>query len=214
MVRKFACGLIYVSLFLTFARTLAADVKLPDPLKKGGEGIFTLLEARASGTRNAFPRGGVTDEELSAILWAATGRNRGGKGWTVPMGLGRKPYVKIFAVRADGAFYYDWNSHTLKTVVDKDVRKEINNDGFVQTSPVVLVFVADPAEMGDMARLNDNNAMAYVLTGAMTQNIYLAADSLGIGARYMVTFNADKIKSLFNLKAGETPLCISPLGKR
>jgi len=130
------------------------------------------------------------------------------------MGLGRKPYVKIFAVRADGAFYYDWNSHTLKTVVDKDVRKEINNDGFVQTSPVVLVFVADPAEMGDMARLNDNNAMAYVLTGAMTQNIYLAADSLGIGARYMVTFNADKIKSLFNLKAGETPLCISPLGKR
>jgi len=214
MIKK---GMFYPVVFLfvlLFAQILHADVKLPEPRKTGGEGIFKLLEQRASGTRNAFPSGKITDEELATILWAATGLNRGGKGWTVPMGQGKKPYVKIFAVREDGAYYYDWKTHTLKTVADKDLRKEVNNDGFVQTSPVVLVFVSDPSEMGAMARFNEHNEVAYILTGAMTQDIYLAADSLGISARYMVTFNADKIKNLLKLKDGETPLCISPLGKK
>ncbi|MDR3259000.1 MAG: nitroreductase family protein [Fusobacteriaceae bacterium] len=211
--RKLFCfGILF--LFFTITQSLRADVKLPDPLKNGGTGIFTLLEQRASGTRNAFPTGKISDTELATILWAATGLNRSGKGWTVPMGQGKKPYVKIYAVRPDGAYYYDWNTHTLKTITDKNIMKEINNDGFVQSSPVVLIFVSDPSEMGAMARFNEGNAVASILTGAMTQDIYLAADSLGISARYMVSLNEDKIKNAFGLKEGEVPLCIMPLGKR
>lgn len=214
MIQKklFCFGILF--LFFAIAQNLLADVKLPDPIKTGGTGIFTLLEQRASGTRNAFPTGKISDTELATILWAATGLNRNGKGWTVPMGQGNKPYVKIYAVRPDGVYYYDWNTHTLKTITDKNVMKEINNDGFVQASPVVLIFVSDPSEIGGMARLNEGNSVAFTLTGAMAQDIYLASDSIGISTRYMVSFNTDKIKSIFGLKDGEVPLCIMPLGKR
>jgi len=207
---------VWSFLFVAFIAvpSLWADNKLPNPAKTGGSGIFTLLEQRASGTRGSFPAGKISEEELSSILWAAMGRNRGGKGWTTPLAGGRNPYVKIYVFRPDGAYLYDGSSHTLKTVTEQNVMKEINNDGFVQASPAVLVFVSDPSDLGSMARLNGNNELAYTATGAMAQNVYLAADSLGISTRYIVSLNAGEIGSALGLKGGEVPLCILPLGKR
>jgi hypothetical protein len=191
-----------------------ADVKLPDPKRGGGDGIFGLLEKRASGTRGDFPKNDISLDELSTILWAATGLNRDGKGWTVPTAGGKSPYVKIYAVKPDGVFLYDWKEHSLVEISNKNALGEITGDGFVKESPCVLVFVTDAGDLGSMASLNAGNSLAYIATGAMTQNIYLAADSLGISGRYMVSFNGDGMKNELKLRDGETPLCIMPLGKR
>jgi hypothetical protein len=213
-LKNLFCCLAAVVLFLAVTGTAFADVKLPEPAKSGGEEIFTLLERRASGTRGEFPSGAVSDEELAAILWAGTGLNRGGKGWTVPLAGGKPPYVKVFAVRADGVFLYDWKNHSLVSVSDKNALAEISGDGFVRSSSCVLIFVSDPSGLGNMARLNDGDALAYIATGAMTQNMYLAADTLGISTRYMVSMKTDAVKKELKLKNDETPLCIMPLGKR
>jgi hypothetical protein len=199
---------------LVLAASAYADIKLPDPRRDGGDGVFSLLERRASGTRGDFPKGAISDEELSAVLWAASGLNRDGKGWTVPLAGGRPPYVKIFAVRPDGAFLYDWKNHSLVEITGENVLGKITGDGFVRESPCVLVFVSDPGDLGNMASLNQGNALAYTASGAMTQNAYLAADSLGISGRYMVSMKTDAVKSELKLKAPEAPLCIMPLGKR
>jgi nitroreductase len=191
-----------------------ADIKLTEPKKEGGDGIFTLLERRASGARDNFPKGPVTLDELSAILWAATGRNRGNTGWTVPLAGGLPPYVAIYAVKSDGVFLYDPGEHALKEISDKNALSSITGDGFVRDSPVVLVFVSDPGGLGDMSRLNEGNALAYTASGAMSQNAYLAADSLGISARYMASMKADVVRSELKLREEQTPLCIMPLGKR
>ncbi|MDR1322931.1 MAG: SagB/ThcOx family dehydrogenase, partial [Candidatus Margulisbacteria bacterium] len=76
-MRKFYCLFLLVFLAVAGAEALLPE-PLPQPRTSGGEGIFTLLEKRASGTRNAFPTGAVSDQELATILWAATGRNRNG----------------------------------------------------------------------------------------------------------------------------------------
>jgi hypothetical protein len=191
-----------------------ADVELPKPQKDGGEAIFNLLEKRASGTRGNFPKGEISLEELSTILWASTGTNRGGKGWTVPLAGGKEPYVKIYAAKRDGVFLYDWKGHSLKEISDKNVLVDISGDGFVHDSPVVLIMVTDNVNMGSMANLNGGNALAYIATGAMSQNAYLAADSLGISARYMVSMKVDGVKRELKLSGEDTPLCIIPLGKR
>ncbi|GBR73679.1 nitroreductase superfamily protein [Candidatus Termititenax aidoneus] len=200
-MRKF-CGV----LLLVFLAAAGAEVKLAKPQASGGEGIFTLLEKRASGLRIGFPTGAVSDQELSTILWAATGRNRNGKGWTVPVGMGRPPHVKVYAVKNDGAFLYDWQKHALTEVNPKNVKAEVTADGFVRNSSVILVFVADTAA-------NKRAEMDNILVGAMSQNVYLAANALGVTTRYLMTLNADGIRKELKLNKTDLPLCIMPLAK-
>ena len=214
MSKVFTMLLAMLLCCFVFAASAIADVKLPDPKRDGGDGIFTLMENRASGTRNAFPNGAITDDELSTILWAASGLNRGGNGWTVPLAGGKPPYVKIFPVRPDGAFLYDWKEQSLVEVTGENVLSRITGDGFVQTAPCVLVFVSAPDGLGNMSGLNEGNTLAYIATGSMTQNVYFAADALGISGRYIISMKADAIKNELKLEESETPLCIMPLGKR
>jgi nitroreductase len=65
-----------------------------------------------------------------------------------------------------------------------------------------------------MARFNAGNTLAYIASGAMTQNVYLAADALGISGRYIISMKADSLKQALKLKDSDSPLCIMPLGKR
>jgi hypothetical protein len=206
------CGAMLICAILS--SSALADISLPKPVSSGGDGIFALIERRASGTRNAFPTGGISDEELSTILWAASGRNRNDGGWTVPLAGGRPPYVKIYVVRKDGVFLYDWKAHSLAEISKKNALADVTGDDFVKASPAVLILASDPSNLGSMARLNDGNALAYTAAGAMSQNVYLAADSLGISTRYMVSMKLDGVKRELKLEADETPLCIMPLGKR
>jgi hypothetical protein len=191
-----------------------ADVKLPKPKTSGGDGIFDLLEKRASGVRGDFPKGKVPTEDLATILWSATGRNRGGRGWTIPLAGGKPPYVKIYALTGEGAFLYDWKEHSLVEVSAKNIMGDITGDAFVRESSCILVFVTDMKDLGSMARFNEGNALAYTAAGAMSQNAYLAADALGISTRYMVSMKTDAVRRELKLNETDTPLCIMPLGKR
>jgi len=47
----------------------------------------------------------------------------------------------------------------------------------------------------------------------MTQNVYLAAAALGIGARYVHTLNADEIRRALKLPPGDVPIALMLLGK-
>jgi SagB-type dehydrogenase family enzyme len=192
----------------------SADINLPKPLKAGGTGVFSAIENRASGTRGAFPTGAVSDEELSTILWAAAGRNRDGKGWTVPTAGGLSPYAVVYVVMKDNAYLYDPESHKLLSVANGNVINNITNDDFVKKAPVVLVFVSNTDSLGAMGKLNEGNALAYNITGAMTQNAYLACESLKIAARYMVSMNTDGVNKVLKLKKGHIPVAIMPRGKR
>ena len=213
MSKKFILLLAGVLCCFAFTSSVSADIKLPEPLRDGGEGIFTLIERRASGPRSGFPSGPISDEELSTILWAASGRNRKDNGWTVPTAFGMPPYVKIFAVRPDGAFLYNWQQQSLIKVTDENILPKISDDEFVQTAPCVLAFVSAPDVLGDSGGI-EGNVLEYIATGAMTQQIYLAADALDISVRYMIFMKADAIKSELKLEDLEVPLCILPLGKR
>ena len=70
---------------LLCASPVLADEPLPDPQQSGGMSLFEALKRRSSAAGGDFSLADVTREELSTILWAASGMNRGTKGWTVPM---------------------------------------------------------------------------------------------------------------------------------
>jgi nitroreductase len=190
-----------------------ADIKLPEPQTEGGSGIFTLLKSRASAVSSNYPTGQVSQEELSTLLWAASGLNRPGKGWTVPLAMGREPYCKVYVAGDEGTFLYDWKEHSLKEISKDNVKSTIGRQSFVADASYVLIFVTDGKALGNLNNPRTEE-WAHVAVGAMTQNVYLAADSLNIGVRYMASLSADVARASLKLEENDVPICIVPIGKR
>jgi nitroreductase len=184
----------------------AQSVKLPAPQAQGGVPVLEAIENRASAVGASFPTGAVSAEELSTLLWAASGRNRAGKGWTVPTAMAKDPYVTIYVVGKDGTFTYNGKEHALEPVVTDDLRGKISGQGFVASASHVLVFVSRDTDQG--------KRFGQVLVGAMTQNIYLAAEGLNVGVRYMATMNQDFVRNTFKLAADDVAVCIMPIGHK
>ena len=211
---KICAVFLLTSLFVAFVCAAAyADVNLPAPQMESGGGIFSLLKSRASATSGSYPSWQISREELSTLLWAASGLNRPGKGWTVPMAMGKEPYCNVYVAGEEGTFLYDWKEHALKEISKDNIKGTIGRQSFVAASSYVLIFVTDGKALGG---LGSGRAIewGYVAIGSMTQNVYLAADALNIGVRYMASLSEDVARASLQLQENDIPVCIMPLGKR
>lgn len=201
---------VLCSLFLIlFSATsvFAVEGKLPDPQTNGGPTVLTAIDERASATGKNFPTGAISDKDLGTILWAATGRNRQNKGWTVPMAMGKAPYCTVYVAGEDGAYRYEWKDHSLRKITSENIKKIVGMQGFVGQAPYVLIFVIDTE-----AAEKHGAGTGEILIGAMTQNTYLAGQALGIGTRYIASIESDTISTKLLLKDSEKPLCVLPIG--
>lgn len=199
---------------LVCSAACAADaVKLPEPKKSGGLSVLEAIDKRGSATGSDFPKGDISDADLSVILWAASGHNRDGKLWTVPMAMGREPYTKIYVLRKDGAYLFDWRAHTLRQVTDEDLTKTVPMQPFAQTAPVTLVVTTDGAELSQISGPFAGE-FGVVLAGAMSQNIYLAAEAVDVGARLVYSIKRDVATKSLKLGENDTPLFGIILGKK
>ncbi|MDR1310821.1 MAG: SagB/ThcOx family dehydrogenase [Burkholderiaceae bacterium] len=190
-----------------------ADFSLPPPQTQGGSGIFDALKLRSSASLANFPTNPLSEQEISNLLWAATGLNREGKGWTTPYGRGMAPYNDIYIAIDLGVLRYNWKTHAVEQVSNKDIRGSIALQPGVQKAPVILIWIANGEALSSLDSTQANN-FAYIASGAMTQNVYLAAASMGIGARYIVSIKQDVIRKELGLGEKDIPLNIMPLGKK
>ena len=203
---------LLLSLFLV-SGALAEAGQLPAPQTEGGMGLFTALKNRASAPGGDFPSAPLSREELSTILWAASGLNRGATGWTVPMSRGREPYCRIYVADAHGVSLYDWKEHSLVAVSQENIKAKIGAQGFVKMASCILILVSDAKGLAYFKDDVKAREFAQVLAGAMTQDIYLAAAHYNMGARYIHAMNVDEIKTALQLPAGDEPICLMMLGK-
>ena len=213
--RKFFAFLLAVAVLFP-SGVASADVPLPAPQRTGGPGLFDAIGSRASALGTDFASmGEVSPEKLSTILWAATGLNRGEKGWTVPMAMGMEPYVKVYVARADGVFLYDWKAHALKEVSGADVRGRIGKQDFVAKAPCTLILVSDSEALSRKFKDDDaREQFAAVAAGAMAQDVYLAAGAVGVGTRYIRSVREDDIEDFLGLQDDDDVLCIMPMGTK
>ena len=215
-VFKRLCVFLLVAVVLLPVGAASADVSLPAPQRTGGSGVFDALGNRASAVGGDFASmKDVSLENLSTVLWAATGLNRGEKGWTVPMAMGMEPYVKVYVARADGVFLYDWKAHALKEVSGADVRGRIGKQDFVAKAPCTLILVSDSEALSRKFKDDDvREQFAAVAAGAMAQDVYLAAGAVGVGTRYIRSVREDDIEDFLGLKDDDDVLCIMPMGTK
>jgi nitroreductase len=206
-------AILIIALFLPVTAALG-DSKLPAPQTDGGMGIFTALKNRSSAPGGDFPIGAVSAQELSNLLWAASGLNRGEKGWTVPMSRGLPPYCRIYVADSAGVSLYDWKNHQLQSISAQNLKSRLGAQNFVKNAPVILIIVSNHKEL--IAAFKEEKLaaeFAHALTGAMTQDIYLASAAMNIGARYIHSMQVGEIKAALQLPEGDEPICLMMLGK-
>ena len=150
----------------------AANIVLVEPDKAGGPAVLAAIANRASAEQRDFSGEELSLKELSTILWAATGKNRDPKGWTVPMAMGREPYVSVYVLLKSGGYLYNWEKNALmQQTAEKKLTSRAVTQDFAKSAPCILVFVSKGTMNVDQYN--------YVATGAMSQNVYLAAEALG-----------------------------------
>lgn len=210
-MRKFALLGVVVCLG---ACAVAAEGTLPAPKKVGGPSVLEAIDARASAPQDGFPAGDLTQEDWGTLLWAATGHNRDGSKWTVPMAMGRPPYCKVYIAIQEGVFLYDWNNHSLVQISGEDRRAELPTQAFGQQAPAVMCIVADGDALAALPNPEPlSSEFAMVLGGSIAQNVYLAAQTLDVGARLVYSVDRDTAQRCLATAANDKVLFAILLGK-
>jgi SagB-type dehydrogenase family enzyme len=217
-----------------FKKTENTIIPLPAPHKKGDLSVESALQSRRSTRR--YKKASLSKEMLGQILWAAQGITEksdhppalwGGRSW--PGGLRTAPsagalypldvYVVVGGVEdlPPGVYRYLPGKQALERTAEGDRRAELCqaalNQSFVRQGAVVLVisgvYARCAAKYGERAQ-----RYTHIETGAVGQNIYLQAESLGLGTVMVGAFNDNKVQSVLGLSKDEMPLAIMPIGKK
>jgi len=160
-------------------------------------------------------------EELSQLLWAASGitSDRGGR--TAPS-AGAKYPLEIFVVvgKVEGLepaiYHYLPQGHTLIKIKDEDQRGKLSlaaiRQGPIKEASVDIVITA--IYRRTVEKYGERGIRyVHIEVGHVCQNIYLQCESLNLGTVEIGAFEDAQVKKVLNL-AEEEPLAIMPVGKR
>jgi nitroreductase len=179
-----------------------------------------LLDRRR--TVRTFGSGGIGDDELVDLLWAAQGRTSDGRR-TTPSAMGRYPLRLLVARGPDpaGTWWWDPDGGTLSPGLRHDVRPllaaaAIGDQPWVGTAPVTVAICADLDAMEEhFADQSPGRGRRYVdvEVGAAVQNLALAATVRGLAGVIVGGFDDRQVAEV--LEAGPlAPRLLYSLGPR
>ncbi|MDR2907441.1 MAG: nitroreductase family protein [Bacteroidales bacterium] len=186
----------------------AQNIKLPAPKKTGGMPLMEALNNRKSG--RAYSDKALTQQQLSNMLWAATGVNREDGRMTAPTASNNQQ-VEIFVANKDGVYQYMPKTNELKTVLKGDNRTLFAKQPNHQKAPVLMLFVANYDKMG---KYDDNAKLKYGFTdvGNVSQNVYLFAASEGMASVVMGMFEPEPLVKALKLTPAQKPILTQAIG--
>lgn len=161
----------------------------------------------------------LTKDQLMKLLWAAQGITGYGKR-TAPSAGAAYP-LKIYAAAGKveglepGIYRYMPGDNELISHFLKDVRKEIAkaslDQRFIADAPLVIIIAA---EYSRTTKWYGERGIRYVHieVGHVGQNIYLLAESLGLGTVAVGAFYDGKLSKALGLPEEHEPLYVMPVG--
>lgn len=194
--------ILFIMAISATANIASAEKPMPllQPSKTGGLSIMETLWNRHSDRE--FSERILSDQDLSDLLFAASGVNRVEDGkLTSPSALNTQE-IDLYLFTKDGVFKYIPNGHQLQKVADGDNRKlvagtpEFSQD-FVMEAPVSLLTVANPQKFERLSEMA--NMMAITDAGIMSENVCLFCAGRGLSVVPRATMDRDAISKLLNL---------------
>lgn len=197
-------------------------IKLPAPEPLGNPVLVDVLRRRRS--IRSFSAETVNMEQLSYLLWAATGvqrKERGFKFRTAPSAGALYPietYIVANKVKnlAKGVYHYSVKFHLLEEVKLGDLRNEVTKAALGQEmcaqAAVVFVWTAIFARSGWKYKQRAYRYI-YLDVGHIAQNLALASTGLGLGSCQVGAFFDDEINEVVEVDGvNESVVYLSVVG--
>ena len=186
------------------------SVVLPSPQMDKGRPLMQVLKDRQS-RRDISPDKQLPLQELSSLLWAAGGINRPDSGKRTAPTASNLQEIDVYVATAEGVFLYEVKGHKLEPVLQEDVRTAAGKQAFVQTAPVVLIFVVDEARMG---RRSESDKVFYAATdtGFVSQNVYLYCASEGLATVVIGMVDKPALAAKMKLRPEQKIVLTQPVG--
>jgi len=211
---------IFITPFITYALS-EEEIKLPSPQLEGKMSVEEALARRRS--RRVFKDYSFTMEQVSQLLWSAQGITEKRIGFrTAPSAGATYPLDIYLVVGKDkvenlkaGVYHYNPHHHSLIIILEGDKRRELAQaclrQRFIEDAPVSLIITAE------FSRITNHYGKkgiyyAYMEAGHVAQNVYLQAESLGLGTVVIGAFYEEDVSQALNLPDQYIPLYVMPVG--
>jgi SagB-type dehydrogenase family enzyme len=194
-------------------------IELPEPVYESSMSIEEALLTRRS--LRAYTEEGLSLTEASQLLWAAQGKTHPSGYRTAPSAGALYPLEVYLVVGrleglSAGVYQYLPAEHALVQTLEGDIRASLANASLgqsaVEDAPVSLVLTA-VFERTTQKYGQRGERYVYMETGSAAQNVYLQAESLGLGTVFIGAFQDERVRDLIGIPENEVPLCIMPVGR-
>lgn len=173
----------------------------------------TLSISETFSQRQSFREFGekkLSEQDLSDLLWAAQGQNREDGRLTSPTAM-NKQEIRIYVFCEKQVSLYDPHAGTLTVIVKGDHRALVaQQQTFVNSAPVVLVYVADGDKFESTNELSWR--MMAIDSGIVSQNVNLFCAAAGMVTVPRVWMDSNGISKLLGLGANQIPVLNNPVG--
>lgn len=195
-------------------------VKLPAPARKGTLSVPEAFAARR--TVRSFAVRPLSRAQISQLLWGADGasdprghRTSPSAGATYPLDLYLVVGERGAPDLAPGVYHYLVAEHALKPLTPGDLRSAVVRACLSQTwmaaAPVMVVITGEYRRC--MARYGQRGVRyTHMESGNVSQNLFLAAEDLGLGAGIVGAFEDEALARALKLPPGREPLLVMPVG--
>jgi hypothetical protein len=124
----------------TLAGGAGQDLVALAPFEKTGGFALekALLERKSFRSYDAARK--LSPDEISRLLWAATGVNRTDNKRTVPSARASYP-VDVLVALPEGVFSYEPKGHLLKKIISEDIRSMIPNQAGFKSAAMIALYV-------------------------------------------------------------------------
>jgi SagB-type dehydrogenase family enzyme len=195
-------------------------ITLPAPVKEGSLEVERALAERRS--VREFSPGSLELAEVAQLLWAAQGVTDARGHRTAPSAGALYP-LELLLVAGEveglqaGVYWYEPGDHVVTAHMEGDWRAELSqaalDQAWVREAPTVVVITAIYERT--TGKYGQRGVQyVHMEVGAAAQNLYLQAQSLGLGTVFVGAFHDDQIAALLQLGEGQVPLALLPVGRR
>ena len=194
-------------------------IRLPEPRKKSSFSIEEAIESRRS--CRSYTDDPVLLGDISHLSWAAQGITEAKIGFRAAPSAGALYPLEVFLVIgnsdiAAGVYHYRCGEHALERVKMGDYRKELCEASLEQewVEKVALDLVITAIYDRTMMKYGESGRVRYVPmeAGHVAENIYLQAESLGLGTVSIGAFYDDKVREVLSVPSEYVPLYVMPVG--
>lgn len=196
-------------------------IKLPDPETKGKISVEESIARRRS--RRDFTGAPLNLGQLGQLLWSMQGCTGEGYLRAAPSAGATFP-LEVFSVVGDsgvegldaGVYRYLIEDHEIMLFKEGDLRREIATAAlrqfWIPAAPVTILVCADYSRTEGRYGLRGRQYV-HMEVGHAGQNLYLQAESLGLGAVGIGAFEEDAIAEMLGVKGALDVLYIMPVGQ-